>query len=76
MKTVKSPLDGFIISVNVSVGDQVTKGQLLAVVLILKMENPVLSDRDGVVKEVFVKNKTRVKHGQPLLCIEKIAEKL
>jgi geranyl-CoA carboxylase alpha subunit len=73
LKTVKSPLDGFIISVNVSAGDQVTKGQLLAVVLILKMENPVLSDRDGIVKEVFVKTKTRVKHGQPLLSIERLA---
>ena len=70
MKTIKSPLDGYLLSLNVSAGDTVQKGQILAVVLILKMENPVLSDRDGVVREVYAKKKTRIKHGQPLLSIE------
>ncbi|MHC1761164.1 MAG: biotin/lipoyl-containing protein [Negativicutes bacterium] len=70
MKTVKAPLDGYLDSLNVSVGDCVQKGQILAVVLILKMDNPVLCDRDGVVKEVYVKKKSRVKYGQPLLRIE------
>ena len=70
MKIVKAPLDGYLESLNVSAGDQVQKGQILAVILILKMENPVLCDREGTVKELYVKNKSRVKHGQPLLCIE------
>ena len=70
MKIVKAPLDGYLESLNVSAGDQVQKGQILAVILILKKENPVLCDRDGIIKEVCVKKKTRVKHGQPLLCIE------
>ena len=70
MKIVKAPVDGYLESLNVSAGEQVQKGQILAVILILKMENPVLCDRDGIIKEVFVKKKTRVKHGQPLLCIE------
>ena len=70
MKTVKSPLDGYLISLNVSVGDCVQKGQTLAIILILKMDNPLLADRDGIVKEIYVRNKSRVKHGQPLLCIE------
>jgi pyruvate carboxylase subunit B len=70
LKTIKSPLDGYLVSVNVSVGDCVQKGQTLAIILILKMDNPLLADRDGVVKEIYVKNKSRVKHGQPLLCIE------
>ena len=70
MKIVKAPLDGYLESLNVSAGDQVQKGQLLAVILILKMDNPVLCDREGTVKELYVKNKSRVKHGQPLLCIE------
>ena len=70
MKTIKAPLDGYLESLNVVVGDHVQKGQILAVILILKMDNPVLCDRDGIVKEVYVKKKSRVKHGQPLLCIE------
>lgn len=70
MKIVKSPLDGYLDSLNVAVGDSVQKGQILAVVLILKMCNPVPCDRDGIVKEIYVKKKSRVKHGQPLMCIE------
>ena len=70
MKTVKSPLDGYLETLNVAVGDSVQKGQILAVVIILKMENPIHCDRDGVVKEVLVKKKSRVKYGQPLLRIE------
>ena len=70
MKTVKSPLDGYLETLNVSVGDRVQKNQILAVVIILKMENPIRCDRDGVIREIFVKKKSRVKHGQPLLCIE------
>ena len=70
MKIVKAPLDGYLESLNVSAGEQVQKGQILAVILILKMDNPVLCDREGTVKELYVKNKSRVKHGQPLLCIE------
>ena len=70
MKTVKSPLDGYLETLNVAVGDSVQKGQILAVVIILKMENPIHCDRDGIVKEVLVKKKSRVKHGQPLLRIE------
>ncbi len=70
MKIVKAPVDGYLESLNVSAGDCVQKGQVLAVVLILKMDNPVLCDRDGIIKEVFVKKKSRVKQGQPLLSIE------
>jgi biotin carboxyl carrier protein len=70
LKTIKSPLDGYLTAVNVSVGDAVQKGQTLAIVLILKMENPVLSDREGIVREVCVKKNSRVKHGQPLMRIE------
>ena len=70
MKIVKAPLDGYLDVLNVSAGDHVQKGQILAVILILKMDNPVLCDREGTVKELYVKNKSRVKHGQPLLCIE------
>ena len=69
MKTIKAPLDGYLVSLTLSAGDCVQKGQVLAVILILKMENPVICDRDGVIKEVFVRNKSRVKRGQPLLSL-------
>ena len=70
MKTIKSPLDGYLKYWHVAAGDPVQKGQIVAVVCILKMENPIPCSCDGVVKEILVKKKANVKRGQPLLTIE------
>ena len=70
MKTIRAPLDGYLNAIMVSVGDRVSAGQVLANILILKMDNPVLCDRDGMIKEILVKKNSRVKHGQPLLRME------
>ena len=70
MKTIRAPLDGYLNAIMVSVGDRVSAGQVLANILILKMDNPVLCDREGIVKEIVVKKNSRVKHGQPLLRVE------
>ena len=69
MKKVKSPVDGILISLKVAVGDKVTKGQIVAVVLILKMENPVPCKWDGIVQEIALKPKARIKQGQLLMTI-------
>ncbi len=52
--TLKAPMGGRIISVDVKPGDQVKKGQVLLVYEAMKMENDVASDRDQTVKRVFV----------------------
>ena len=69
MKKIKSPVDGMLLSLKASPGDRVVQGQIVAVVLILKMENPVPSQWDGVVQEVLVKVKGRIKRGQTLMTI-------
>jgi len=53
--TLKAPMGGRVISVNVAAGDKVTKGQTLLVYEAMKMENDVTADADRVVKRVFVK---------------------
>ena len=53
--TLKAPMGGRIISLNVKPGDSVKKGQTLLVYEAMKMENDVASDKDAVVKRVFVK---------------------
>ncbi len=70
MKTIKSPLDGYLKYWHVAEGDSVQKGQIVAVVCILKMENPIPCDYDGVVAKILVKKKANVKRGQPLLTLE------
>ena len=52
---VKAPLPGTIFKMNVKEGDTVKNGQSLLVMEAMKMENQVLSEKDGVVKNIKVK---------------------
>jgi len=52
---IKAPLPGTIITVLVKPGDKVAMGQKLLTMEAMKMENNVLSEKDGVVKAVNVK---------------------
>ena len=51
---VTSPLPGSVIKVMVSVGQQVKKGDTLLTLESMKMENAVMAEQDGVVKQVAV----------------------
>ena len=51
---VKSPLPGSVIKVMVSEGQAVKKGDTLLTLESMKMENPILADQDGTVKQVAV----------------------
>jgi pyruvate carboxylase subunit B len=53
--TLRAPMGGRIIEVNVKAGEKVSKGKVLLVYEAMKMENDVEADKDGVVKRVFVK---------------------
>ena len=53
IQTVKSPLPGSIVKVNVKVGDQVKAGDELLTMESMKMENSVKSEFAGVVKAVY-----------------------
>lgn len=51
---VNSPLPGSVIKVCVSVGQAVKKGDTLLTLESMKMENPVMAEQDGVVKQIAV----------------------
>lgn len=53
-KAIVSPLPGVIISVDVKEGQAVKRGQKLAVIEAMKMENEILSDCDGTVTAIHV----------------------
>lgn len=53
----------------VTVGDNVKKGQTVAIVEAMKLMNDIESDFDGVVAEVLVENGDTVEYGQPLFRI-------
>ncbi len=53
-KHIKSPMPGVLVSLPIAVGDHVRKGQTMAVIEAMKMENAIKSPVNGVVTEVLV----------------------
>lgn len=64
---IESPMPGNILTVNVSEGAEVKKGQVLMVLEAMKMENDIMADRDGKVKCVFVRQGDAVPVGGKLV---------
>ena len=54
-KSVKSPLPGSIIKINVAEGDSVKEGDTLLVMESMKMENNILAERTGTITKICVK---------------------
>lgn len=67
---ITSPMPGNILSVNVSNGDTVKKGQVLMVLEAMKMENEIMSPIDGTIVSVNTTKGATVESGA-LLCVIK-----
>ncbi len=67
---LKSPMPGLIVSLPVQPGDTVKKGQVVAVLESMKMENELKAPRDGKVAAVKVEPRQAVEQNQVLLVIE------
>lgn len=52
--TQKAPMGGRVVEIDVKPGQAVKRGQKLLVYEAMKMENDIESERDGVVKRIFV----------------------
>lgn len=66
---VKSPLPGVILSLDCKVGDTVKRGQKIAVLEAMKMENNINADRDGKILEVKVNKGDSVLEGADIVVI-------
>jgi acetyl-CoA carboxylase biotin carboxyl carrier protein len=74
---VKSPMVGTYYSAPepgakpyLSVGDRISKGQILCIIEAMKIMNEIESEFDGVVKEILAQNAHPVEYGQVLLRID------
>ena len=67
--TIVAPIAGKVLGVKVNVGDKVTKGQTVAVIEAMKLENEVPSTVEGVVKEIKVSNGSSVNNGDVLIVL-------
>ncbi len=54
----------------IEVGQNVKIGQVLLIIEAMKTMNEITADRNGIIKEIYVKNETPVEFGEPLVLIE------
>ena len=66
-------IPGTIVKVIAKAGDEVKKGEPIAVIEAMKMETNVLALRDGVIEKMYVKEADSVKSGQLIATLEPLA---
>lgn len=68
-ETVKSPMPGNILKINVTQGQQVNEGDVLIILEAMKMENEVVSTKTGTVAQILVSKGAVVETDTPLVVI-------
>lgn len=69
-EAIKAPMPGTILSVKVSPGTFVKKGDTVVILEAMKMENEISAPRDGVVAEILKTAGASVSTGDVLLSIK------
>lgn len=67
---IPSPMPGTIIKVNFKTGETVKKGQSILILEAMKMENDIVSPKDGVITNIFVSAGDTVKTDDKLASID------
>jgi len=67
---IEAPMQGTIVSIDVSEGDRVHRGQQLFVMEAMKMEHVIGADRSGIVRRITVAKGDAIFEGHPLAFIE------
>lgn len=70
INSIKAPLPGTIMAINVKVGDQVKRGDTLIVMEAMKMENNIMANKDGQVKAIHVSNGQAVAQDDKLIDLQ------
>ena len=66
---IKAPLPGVILDIKVKVGDTVTKGQTVAILEAMKMENNINADREGQVVAINVEKGQSIAEGTDIITL-------
>ncbi|WP_396601443.1 acetyl-CoA carboxylase biotin carboxyl carrier protein subunit [Algibacter sp. R77976] len=70
VKSIKAPMPGLILEMQVEVGQTVTENDTLFILEAMKMENSITSPRDGIIKSISAKNGDAVEKNQLLIEFE------
>ena len=66
---IKAPLPGVILDIKVKVGDAVAKGQTVAILEAMKMENNINADREGTVVSINVDKGQSIAEGTDIITL-------
>lgn len=66
---IKSPLPGVILDIKVKVGDTIQRGQTVAILEAMKMENNINADRDGQVVAINVEKGQSIPEGTDIITL-------
>ena len=66
---IKAPLPGVILDIKVKVGDAVSKGQTVAILEAMKMENNINADREGTVVSINVEKGQSIAEGTDIITL-------
>lgn len=69
-KEIRSLMAGIISSINVKPGEALKPGQKVATLIAMKMENEIISEISGIVKEIKIKENQSVDAGEVLIILE------
>ncbi|MFH1148255.1 MAG: acetyl-CoA carboxylase biotin carboxyl carrier protein subunit [Pseudomonadota bacterium] len=66
---IRAPFTGNVCQIPAKAGQEVKKGQIVIVLEAMKMQNPIESQLDGKIDQVFVKLGQAIQAGDKLLTI-------
>jgi glutaconyl-CoA decarboxylase len=64
-----APMPGTILDIKVTEGQTVKAGELILILEAMKMENEIVSPKDGVVNKIHTSKSSTVSTGEPLVTI-------
>ena len=70
VNAIKAPMPGLILEISVEVGQEVKENDPLLILEAMKMENSILSPRDGVIKSITMTKGAAVEKGALLIEFE------
>jgi len=68
-ETLSAPMPGTILDIRVSEGQNVKAGEILLILEAMKMENEIVSPKDGVVNRIHTSKSSTVSTGDALITI-------
>ena len=72
---IASPIQGTIVAIDVTEGDEVREGQQVAVVEAMKMEHVITAPHSGIVRSVTMAAGDVVREGFPIVFVREAAVK-